>query len=143
MLLVKNYVFMSRIHGWGLFAREDIPAGSRIWAFKAECDEVISLRRFADLPVLEKKRVQHFGYLNPATEAFIVSRDGARFINHSSEPNVITIPCIGSSEGVDIALIDIAHGQELTMDYSRFDADFRRKLLIRDSQQVCAADGIL
>jgi hypothetical protein len=35
---------------------------------------------------------------------------------------------IGYSEGIDVATVDIAHGEELTMDYRQFDADFRRKL---------------
>lgn len=59
---------------------------------------------------------------------FIVSTDGAKFINHSEEPNVITMTFPGYSEGIDIAAVDISPGEEMTMDYSRFDADFGRKL---------------
>jgi hypothetical protein len=128
MLLVKNYVYKSPVHGCGLFADEDIPAGRPIWAFDPKCDWVISPERFFNLALETQKYVQHFGYLNPLINCFIVSRDGARFINHSDEPKVITMPTNWSSEGIDIAAVDIARGEELTMDYRRFDADFSRKL---------------
>jgi SET domain-containing protein len=129
MLLVKNKIDRSSIHGLGLFAQEDIPAGTQVWTFDVDCDEVISRNEFVNLPSSRRDYVQHFGYLNPIIGCFILSKDGARFINHSDEPNIITMPPIGSSEGVDVALVDIARGQELTMDYRRFDADFPRKLL--------------
>jgi uncharacterized protein len=134
MLHVNAYIARSSIHGRGLFSGEDIPAGRTIWSFNAKCDLVVPHWQFSSLADRPRGLIQHFGYFNSSIKCFILSVDGANFINHSEEPNVITITLTGYTEGIDIAAFDIARGEELTMDYRQFDADFRRKLGLSGSE---------
>jgi len=86
----------SRIHSTGVFARRNIPKGTRVIEYvgkkvtKAESD------RLADIPLNESKKNEEFG----AVYIFILNKrydiDGnvsyntARFINHSCDPNCET-----------------------------------------------------
>ena len=57
----------------------------------------------------------------------ILCFDDARFVNHSDTPNVAT-NYAQDPYGLDVALRDIAAGEELTMDYAGFEEQSGRKL---------------
>ena len=101
----------SRIHGRGVFARRDIPAGTR-------------LVEYVGLPISKQKsaemRLQQNRYLFEVNESSDlngkVSWNPARLINHSCEPN-----CEANLDENDriwiFAIKPIARGEELTYNY--------------------------
>lgn len=58
---------------------------------------------------------------------YILCFDDTRFLNHSDNPNLISND---PTEEIDIAARDIQKGEELTVNYKEFDADFDYKMSI-------------
>lgn len=115
MLLVHATKGPSKIHGFGLIAREFIPEGTHIWRFQAGFD--LELQE-ADLALLsEPARLQVFfyGYYDIAQKRYILCSDDDRFTNHSDDPNTTDFP--GGGLAGSFALRDIHSGEEITWDY--------------------------
>jgi SET domain-containing protein len=93
------YVADSEVHGRGLFARTDIPAGSWIGYYEhVETDE-----NGAHVLWVEGDESDQWSGFDGINEL--------RFLNHSSDPN-------GEMDGLDLyAKRDIPKGQEITFDY--------------------------
>lgn len=118
MLLVRTYVAPSVIQGLGLFAGEPIAAGTIVWKHDPVFDIVVhedELRRLSP-PALEQ--FMKYSYYDDGLGGFVLCFDDARFMNHSTEPN------LDDSSTVTRALVDIAHGDELTCNYAAFDDRF-------------------
>ncbi|MEK7613128.1 MAG: SET domain-containing protein-lysine N-methyltransferase, partial [Patescibacteria group bacterium] len=81
MLLVKTRIGPSKIHGIGLFAAEFIPQGAEVWRFSAMIDR-------ADDPTQDPSL--HYAYTSKQTGRVILPGDDAKYINHSTSPNVGT-----------------------------------------------------
>jgi SET domain-containing protein len=114
----RNRYIVSRtsdIHGRGVYARRDIPAGTRIVQYTGEyVTYAVGNRR-------DKEREKK----GKSVYSFVVSKDAvvdggvgggiARYINHSCSPN-----CYVTISGGKIwinALEDIRPGEEITYDY--------------------------
>jgi uncharacterized protein len=117
MLLVSVRVGKSTIHGLGAFAAEAIPKGSAVWRFTPGFDLDLELSALGRQPALFRERLLHYGYIDPTLDRYILCCDDARFINHSTAPNLAT-DRRAEPHGVDVALRDIAAGEELTVDYA-------------------------
>ncbi|MGO9255865.1 MAG: SET domain-containing protein-lysine N-methyltransferase [Bryobacteraceae bacterium] len=116
MLLVKTYIDRSRIHGFGLFAAEPIPQRTPVWSFTPGFDLELP-PSCLEMPTLEQRaRLLHYGYLDPRLGSFILCSDDARFINHSDAPN-ISPDFTADRHGIDIAVREIAKGEEITAGY--------------------------
>jgi uncharacterized protein len=117
MLMVKTYLGYSKIHGFGLFAAEDISTGALVWQHGL-IDQEFTKEQIDSLPAVVKQFVGHFGSeIEPGV--FSLCGDNARFMNHSLEPNI-------SSAGLrGFALRDIAAGEEITCDYGEFELSLR------------------
>ena len=106
----------SRIHRWGVFAAEDIPAGRKVIEYTGER---VSRR--------EAKRRWHTRYLfqlDPYwTVDGAVGGSGAEFINHSCDPNLETR--ILRRHILYFSLRPIRKGEELTVDYNYDHTDER------------------
>jgi len=113
MLFVKTIVQPSKIDGQGLFALTHISAGTMI------CDWTVSSALIQDVPHLTIDYVKKYGWLDKGTHKLRVAIDDTRFINHSYKPNTYT-----GADMCQYALRDIEPGDEITEDYSKFDADF-------------------
>jgi len=121
MLLIDVAVRRSPIHGLGLFALNDIPKGTELWAF---------LPPDSRIPISEADSNDlHFGYINPENPDFVVKcGDLSRFWNFG-----IHYANCGPSEHrrlgecVIIALVDIGTGDELLIS-TESDFDSNRKL---------------
>jgi hypothetical protein len=112
LLKVKTCIGQSRIHGIGLFAAEDVPAGTVIWQIEPPFDVFFDRESFELLTEIAKEHVDKYSYWSPEHQAYVLCGDDARFMNHSDEPN--------TSEGCDrctVAVRDIAAGEELTCSY--------------------------
>lgn len=118
MLLVKTVVLPSSIEGLGLFALAPIPAGTRIYRWDARFGWTATPAEFAALPDEARAFVERYGWRDMETGMWRASIDNSRFLNHSTTPNTAHRP-----EG-QIALRDIAGGEEITEDYREFDPDF-------------------
>lgn len=96
----------SAVHGRGLFARTDIPAGSWIGHYDS---------------VETQENGMHVLWVQGDSDDEWIGFDGSnelRFLNHSSEPN-------GEMDGLELyALRDIKADEEITFDYGEeFAAD--------------------
>ncbi|RZI59690.1 MAG: SET domain-containing protein [Rubrivivax sp.] len=101
----------SRIDGYGVFAAEAIPAGTRLGLLTGESITVAEARRRAQ----ESQRLM-LVELSPA-RAIDASRsqDAMRFTNHSCSPNARIQ--VEDGEISFFALSDLSAGDEITVDY--------------------------
>lgn len=113
MLTIRTYVGPSFIHGMGVFAAEPVRAGTRVWVLDPTIDVEITPEQIAALPDPAREVALAHSFVNEDGR-MILSRDNAVFFNHSAEPNTLAEP-----EG-NVALRDIAVGEELTEDYRNF-----------------------
>ena len=113
MLIVKTYVAPSSIHGIGVFAAEPVKTGTRVWVLDPIIDVEITQEQIAGLPEPAREVALAHSFVNDDGR-IILSRDNAVFFNHSDAPNTLATP-----EG-NVALRDIAAGEELTESYRGF-----------------------
>jgi hypothetical protein len=124
MLLVKTIIKNSAIAGTGLFADEDIPRGTKIWIFKEGVDLKISKKQLARRSTLVQSHTRTYAYFSKTTNKYVLPTDNARFMNHSFNPNVDVIFNEESDEDINIAARNIKKGEELTINYEKFDQEF-------------------
>jgi uncharacterized protein len=120
MLLVPTRLAPSPIHGLGVFAMATIAKGTLVWRFEPGLDMEFAPDIVATLPAHAQTFFAHYGYLDRNVRRIILCFDDARFVNHSGAPNVAT-DYARHPYGLDVALRDIAAGEELTMDYAGFE----------------------
>lgn len=114
----RRYLALRRsgIHGRGVFAREPIPAGTRIIEYAGErITEEIADARYPDDP-----STPHHTFLFAIDGGVVIDAayrgNLARWINHSCDPN-----CDAVVEGNRVfieSLRDIVPGEELRYDYN-------------------------
>ncbi len=109
----------SSVHGKGIFAREAIAAGTRVW----EVDESMHFCDRAALMALGRTKLRfalHGGYLHKPSGKFLWYQDGMQYMNHAFTPaaNVGLGVWPPLKEDHTIALRDIAAGEELFEDYT-------------------------
>lgn len=124
MLTVKTEVRPSTIHGLGLFAAQPIPRGMKIWEPNELVDLYITPLELAKIPEPALKVVKRLSYYSKSEGKYILSADGAQYMNHSATPNT------GVENGENVALRDIKEGEELTEDYYQYDLEAQEKLEI-------------
>jgi len=104
----------SKIHRWGVYAGENIPAGRKVIEYTGEkIDKTEADRREGSL------------YLFILDEHWLidggVGGSGAEFINHSCAPNLVTR--IMKKHILYMSRRSIRKGEELTVDYNYDDTD--------------------
>lgn len=119
MLQVKTLLLPSPIHGTGVFAAEDISAGAIVWQFDPERDLVLPRDLGAGEGVA--RYLAHFAYFDSGRNGFVLCGDNAKWMNHSDTTNTRAV----FEEGGfvydrDVAVRDIAAGEEITCDYRAF-----------------------
>ncbi len=127
MFLVDVKLGRSPIHGWGVFARTRITAGTRTWEFVPGVDQLLDPAAVAGARDDLRSLLVHYTYLHPVLKKRVLCGDIAKFMNHSRTPSIR-----GTSApdgGYDVAIRDIEIGEELTVDYQEFDdADLMAKM---------------
>ena len=100
----------SKIHRWGMFACEEIPAKRRVIEYTGE---KISAREVVRRSM--RPHVYHFWLSGSTALDGAVKGSGAEFINHSCEPNLVAR--ISKGRIWLVSLRRIAEGEELSFDY--------------------------
>lgn len=116
MLLVDTYLDKSTIQGIGVFAKNPIPRGTRIWKLDPRFDRLIEVETYERETGPVKSYLDRYSYPDRRDPNYIVfEADDARYMNHADEPN-----CDVSKPEESFALHDIAAGEELTCNYNLF-----------------------
>lgn len=102
--------FISEEFGCGVFATAPIPKGTLIWA-KDSLDQVFNEVQVRQLPEAVREFSLTYMYRNCKGQ-YVLLWDHGKYINHSFHPN-----CMPTPYGFDIAIRDIASGEQLTEDY--------------------------
>jgi len=121
MLLIPTQVRPSSIQGLGLFATAPVKKGTITWTFKPNFDLLFTVEEVEAMHPVQKALLHHHGYLSTYLNKYVFCVDDARFWNHSAECNNGEHLLPGEVEPSNIALRDIAAGEELTVDYRSFD----------------------
>jgi SET domain-containing protein len=123
--MVPTKVQPSAIHGLGLFALEAIPKGTLVWQYVegfdisiSVWDQITGIGLREAFPKAALDFLKKYAYKTDKGE-YEVCVDDARFMNHSSTPN------ISARGSMDFAIRDIAAGEEIVCDYKDFIHDFR------------------
>lgn len=130
MFRVPTYLAWSSIHGVGVFAAIEIPAGTLIWEFTPGVDWRFTPKELGSFPQPYQTKLRTWCYLEESGQ-YVLCGDNARFMNHSFEPN-----CDDGGERTT-TLRAIAAGEELTCDYRCFDMESRNG----DGEAFIRTDG--
>ena len=126
MLHVKTEVGPSDIHGLGLIAAQDIKRGDLIWEFKAGFDLEMTREEVDGLSEAARETIMQLAYYNAERARYILCADNGRFMNHSDDPNTVSVGFQGpEGEGRTYASRDISVGEELTENYTSFETKDR------------------
>jgi len=96
--------------GYGVVALKPIPQGTITWALD-KLDRTFTPQQVTAMDALYQKVLDKYTYRNSQGN-YILCWDNARFVNHSSNAN-----CLTTAYEFEIAIRDIAAGEELTDDY--------------------------
>lgn len=127
MMLVPNYLDRSPIHGIGIFSRDFVPKGTRVWEFTPGFDQVFTEEQLATLLPLQREITMFYCYVEQGVNRLVLCCDNARHFNYADDPN-----CGPGDHAIDgyvsaLALRDIVAGEEFTYSIEE-DADADRKL---------------
>ena len=103
MLKVATTLSLSRIHGIGLIAAEFIPKGSSVQEFVAGFDLEFTFENLCRLPGPATEQMLHYAYCRKSDGIYVLRGDNARFLNHSTDPNL----GLGPNKEENVALQDI------------------------------------
>jgi SET domain-containing protein len=103
----------SRIHGMGVVALRDVPAGTALWWPCPRC-AVVPPGHLADTPSDVLRWISEYGYRR--TDGGLITPCGGAFLfNHSCDASVLDVGL-----AVGVAIRDIRQGEEVTCDYRGF-----------------------
>ncbi len=102
--------------GYGVFATQHIPKGTAVYVRDALEIVVSKHSGLAQNPAY-KEILRKYSYID-AKGDYILSWDHGRYVNHCCHPNTIT-----TGYGFEIAIRDIAPGEEITDDYGLLNLD--------------------
>lgn len=140
MLRIRTYLHPSSIHGIGVFSLERLFPERLIWSFEENFDRRYSQEDFSKLSPAILEYYNTYGYESKSDGLFYFPFDNDRFMNHSSDPNIIFRP-----DGNFYATRIIEPHEEVTCDYSQFDVQwptyayqFEAALNVVDKKMVTA-----
>jgi len=114
MMIVKNYVAASAIHGVGLFAGEDIAEGQIVYVYTPGVDIAMTREEMSSFGPEFTRFMIIYAYEDMTDHHMVISIDNSRLMNHASDPNTAW----NSRQGW--ATRPIAKDDEITCDYLTF-----------------------
>ncbi|HMN84746.1 MAG TPA: SET domain-containing protein-lysine N-methyltransferase [Bauldia sp.] len=127
MMLVPTYLDKSPIHGIGIYARDFIAKGTRVWEFSPGFDQVFSDAALAALLPVQREAILFYCFIEPGLDGVVLCCDNARHYNFADDPNCGAADHVLHGYISTYALRDIAAGEELTYSVEE-DADAARKM---------------
>ena len=121
MFLVPTSLGPSAIHGTGVFAATDLPAGTLIWEFTPGVDWELTPEALAAFPEPYQSQLRAWCYLD-ANGLYVLCGDSGKFMNHSDTPN-----CDDPPDRTTVTNRAIRAGEELTCDYRTLDHETATK----------------
>jgi SET domain-containing protein len=121
MLHISYKLDISKYHGIGLFAGEDLPKGTLIYTPSPLLDVNLTQEQFDSLADSEKREVQWWGFFDEPSQKWHVDFDVTHFINHSYDANITQN--LEHKDAYLIATRDIKKGEELTQNYLEFESE--------------------
>jgi SET domain-containing protein len=113
MLLINTYLDKSKIHGVGVFSKENVNKGEQIKEERPEFEIEFNKNKLPSMPLALAKLIDTHAYERKIGSGILVlGIDNEKYLNHSDNPSV-------NDEG--IALKNIKIGDEITIDYRDFD----------------------
>lgn len=111
------------VMGLGLFASEFIPNQSVVWKYMEGFDIRFDPNRLNELNDAQRAHFTKYAWLeqmaNDDKEYYYCNADLCGFTNHSKNANIF------SKGHYTIAMRDIEIGEEIFIDYSEFDSEFK------------------
>ncbi|MBP6854858.1 MAG: SET domain-containing protein [Candidatus Pacebacteria bacterium] len=132
MLLVKNKIAQSKIHGIGLFADEFIPKGTEIWRFTPGFDQKFTREQILNFPDLLQIYAYKYCWRSKKSGLYCLSSDNGKYFNHSDDPNALSEYRDNEEEVVTVAVRDIQIGEEILDNYNSFDDDKNESNVFND-----------
>ncbi len=108
--------FIDPTMGYGVFATRPIPRGTITWVRDA-LDQTLPHEHFERLSGPLRDVLDRYSYVDKEGD-HVLCWDHARYINHACEAT-----CLSPGYGFEIAVRDIAPGEELTDDYGTLNID--------------------
>ncbi len=105
--------FVNETIGYGVYATALLPKGTILYV-KDSLEIEITPNRYSKLDLSFQKLVEKYTYINEKGNR-ILSWDNAKFVNHKCECNSMS-----TGYGFEIAIKDIAIGEEITDEYGLF-----------------------
>lgn len=130
MLTIPVEIRKSEIHGYGVFAVNDIRRGAVVWQFHPGLDRRISSLTVKYCEPQAQQFIRQRGYVNPTTpEEIVLCIDESQFLNFPKpdQPANLELGGVQDGEHMLLAAVDIPAGDELTVP-PESDADFQRKM---------------
>ncbi|MBU6301236.1 MAG: SET domain-containing protein-lysine N-methyltransferase [Verrucomicrobia bacterium] len=118
--------FINEVVGHGVVATRAMPRGTITWV-QDRLDRTYPVEELEAFPTLLREVLDKYCYRNREGH-YVFCWDHARFMNHSFDSN-----CLLTPYGLEIAVRDIAEGEELTNDYGCFN--------IIEAFRPCEEDG--
>jgi len=117
MFLIDTYLDKSKIHGVGVFSKENINKGRRIKEERPEFEMEFDKNKLPSMPLALAKLIDtHAHERRLGSGILVLGLDNEKYLNHSDNPSV-------DDDG--IALKNINIGDEITIDYRNFDDNIK------------------
>jgi len=121
MFLIDTYLDKSKIHGVGVFSKENVNKGRKIKEERPEFEMEFDKNKLPSMPLALAKLIDTHAYERKLGSGILVlGLDNEKYLNHSEDPSV-------NDDG--IALKNIKIGDEITIDYRDFDDNIKTWLI--------------
>ena len=111
MFLIDTYLGKSKIHGVGVFSKQNVKKGRKIKEVRPEFEIRFNKTNLPRMPLALANFIQTHAHEEDENE-YCLGIDNEKYLNHSDNPTV--------DEKV-YALKNIKIGDEITIDYNNFD----------------------
>ena len=118
MLLIDTYLDKSKIHGVGVFAKENAKKGEKIKEVRPEFEMEFDQNNLPRMPLALANFIETHSYEKElGSNVLVMGIDNEKYINHSKDPN---------DDDDGRALKDINIGDEITANYKDFDDSVKK-----------------
>jgi hypothetical protein len=116
MLLIDTYLEKSKIHGVGVFSKENLKPKDIVTKQLPQFEFHFNQNELPKMPLSFSNFINIYGYESETDpNILILGIDNEKYMNHSNNPNV---------DEYGYAIKNIKIGDELTIDYKKIDKNY-------------------